>query len=132
MKRMNRLSRRVAGAAIGLMLGWWLAGMWGELNTAMPTLAAEEGHTQPHDAADAHAHGSTAHDTDHGDGHAHEAYADPNYVPGEGQTDWYPPVLWAAGGLFIAAIIIGVPMSKLRAPEPATTPASHDAHTSHH
>ena len=115
---MKRFSRRLVGALIGLALGWWLAGVWGDYWAGVHTLHAENAPGQTHAAEQAHEE-------------QHEAHADPNFVPGEGQTDWYRSVVLAAAGLFIAAVLIGLPVSRLRREAPPEPAPSHDAHGHH-
>ncbi len=132
---MNTITRRSLGILAGLTLGWYAAGLTPGLN---PSMAQHDTH---HDAApthddhaghdhDAHqpapAHADTTHDANH-----HEPIESASLlVPGPGQVDWYRPVLGIIAGLFVAAIVLGIPALKLRGPEPpdpATAPA-HDSH----
>jgi len=127
---MKRFSRRLLGAMLGLVLGWWLAGLVGDRLSGASVSLAENPHAaanQPAEPGGKHAAARNDHEHEAGDaGHGHEAFADPGFVPGAGQTDWYRGVLWAIGGLFVAAIVIGVPRMKLKSDEPAAAAASPD------
>ena len=47
------------------------------------------------------------------------------------QVCWYRPVVITAGGLFIAAVVLGMPALAMRGPEPAD-PADDHTHDAHH
>lgn len=131
---MNRITRRTIAAAGGLCLGWFAAGY-------IPALTATHLHAEdrPHHETEVTDHASAtndhaAPDTDHrATAAAH--HADPGrdaanlLVPANEDVGWYRPMLFTIGGLFAAAVLIGVPMMKLKAPEPAA--AAHDADAHH-
>lgn len=101
----------------GLCLGWYFAGL------ALPTATL---------AYDGHGHVAAA---GHGGGHGDNAaiHAAEALRPTPDQVRWYPAVVKTAVGLFVAAVILGIPAMKLRGPEPAEPPehadsAGHDDH----
>ena len=126
---MKRFTRRTLAAIVGLALGWLVAGMVPGLGTSLAESPAEShGHHASH-GDDGHANESDVHDThgqsgDHGE---HDAALDAARLlnPEWGDIGWYPPVLAVAGGLFLAAVVLGVPAMKLRGPEPADPAADH-------
>ena len=136
---MNRFTRRTVSAIAGVVLGWYVAGV--VPTSGLPALAspsmAEDAHHAPagHTPSGAEGHGLTASDThnnahnnDHGE--ADPALAAANLlVPQAEDIRWYKPVLIAIVGLFVAAVVLGIPALKLRGPEPPD-PASDD-HAGH-
>ena len=125
---MKRLCRRSISILIGLVLGWMVAGMMMGESVSL----AEEGHHVEH-AADSDADTGHGHD-DHADHHesAHDghendlaAQAAASLVPKETDIAWYGTVLVLAGGLFLAAILLGYPVMKLSGPEPPDPAADH-------
>jgi len=131
---MIQFRRRVLGVTIGLALGWSAAGYW-----SSTTLAQEpDPHHQDHhwvDVTSEGVHDPIPHPATHtGEHDAHSQELDQGQqaaaqlVPHPGQVDWYPSVLMALGGLFAAAVVLGVPALKLAAPDKAE-PANDDSHT---
>lgn len=127
---MKRFTRRAAAVVVGIVLGWYVAGVVsvGESPVAAPgpgASYAQASDTPPHDAHGDHAdtadegygtpdaHG--AHDTDA----EHDAAlaAAGQLVPGPQDIPWFRPMLYVAAGLFVAAIVLGIPALKLRGPE---------------
>lgn len=118
---MKRSLRRIIGVVIGLALGWWAAGFLPGSLSAEP---AGHGNNAPaskqHDAAhvaDSAVKGHDAH---------HEAdaglIAARQLVPTCEQAPWLRPVLLGVGGLFAAAILIGVPLARMK---PKAEPSAH-------
>lgn len=108
---MRRMTRRVIGLAVGLVLGWSAAGyisqgVAGDMDLTSKSTAA--------------AHGAV-HD-DHGDAAADAAG---KLVPAE--AAWFSGVGTGAVVLFVLAVLLGVPALALKAPEPPD-PAAHDHH----
>ncbi len=118
---MKRTLRRIIGVSVGLSLGWWAAGLLPGSLSAEP---ARPGHEAPankqHDAAHADDSAAKGHDAHH------EAdaglIAARQIVPSREQVPWLRPVLLGVGGLFAAAILIGVPLSRMK---PKAEPTSH-------
>lgn len=108
---MRRMTRRVIGLAVGLVLGWSAAGYISQ------GLAGDMGLTSKSTVA-AHA---AVHD-DHGDAAAHAAGM---LVPAA--AAWFPAVCTGTVVLFVLAVLLGVPALALKAPEPPD-PAAHDHH----
>ena len=125
---MKRKLIRCAAILIGAVLGWSAAGLL-PVNVGPSVTYAEDtaqdhaSHAESHDD-----HAAASHDS-HGSHEAHHddasAVAAKKLVPQSGDIDWYRYVVLAAAGLFIAAIVIGIPAMKLKAPEPAE-PDDHD------
>ena len=104
---MRVLRRRTVGVLIGLCLGWWGAGLAGPYLSSTAASVAGASAAQP-----AHEGG-----IDHGEGHGDATAA---LVPGAHerlQLGWYRWVLWSALGLFVAAIVLGIPSLALRGPD---------------
>ena len=147
---MNRFIRRVATVTVGLVLGWYvagviLAGQWPAIPGA--ELGANYAHASDaeagHDPHDEHGHatednhhtgsGHNGHDDEHGTDAAHGGGHDDDaalaaagqLVPGPGDIPWFRPVLYVAGGLFVAAVVLGIPALKLRGPEPPDPADTH-------
>lgn len=104
---MRRMTRRVIGLAVGLVLGWSAAGyisqgVAGDMDLTSKSTAA-------------------VHD-DHGDAAADAAG---KLVPAE--TAWFSGVGTGAVVLFVLAVLLGIPALALKAPEPPD-PAAHDHH----
>lgn len=120
----RRFTRRAAGILIGLVLGWYIAGMVIQPGVIM---ADDTNH-----AATASSHAEPDHSaTGSGDGHGHDPALDAAklLVPGSsGDIFWYGSVLTVAAGLFIAAVVLGAPTLKMRGPEPPDPAVAHDAH----
>ena len=147
---MKRLTRRAAAVIVGLVLGWYVAGIIpvGQspvvpapgANYALAS-SADDAHHDPHDdhghAADdslniddtpGAQHG--AHD-EHGVDAVHDAAlaAAGQLVPRPEDITWYRSVLCVAGGLFVAAVVLGIPALKMRGPEPTDPPDPADTHS---
>jgi hypothetical protein len=106
-----------------------------------PSPAAEP--PAPHDPSHLEIQTETHHDA-HGDlaaerdSHAsHDTHAshDPNpadhLVPQPQDITWYRPVIWAVAGLFIAAVLIGIPALIMKSPEPQDLPPTDDHDSTH-
>lgn len=145
---MKRLTCRAAGAIVGIALGWYVAGVvfTGQPSVA-PGLGANYAHASDadHDSHGEHApaaedsHGTHDVHDEHGDhdqhgadaGHDAALTAAGQLVPQSQDIPWFRPVLYVAAGLFVAAIVLGIPALKLRGPEPADAAADHSS-SSHH
>jgi hypothetical protein len=132
---MNRLTRRTVSAIAGVVLGWYVAGVVptsGPLTLASPSMAEDTHHAPAgHTPSGAEGHGLTApdsHSNDH-DGSDPALAAANLLVPQAEDIRWYKPVLIAIVGLFVAAVVLGIPALKLRGPEPPDPAA--DDHASH-
>jgi len=155
---MNRFTRRLLPVIAGLGLGWYVAGVTPGLEVTLAqyepqdthSLSGDHGHDQdthdrhngdsdyaeaPRDTGhDMAGHGERITDGDsHGGGHdaPHEVVSAKLLVPQSGQVPWYRMVIGLAVGLFVAAVVLGVPALKLRGPEPpdpAAAPHSGDSH----
>lgn len=90
----------MTGIVLGLALGWMAAGAF----AAGGDHAAAEGE--------------------------HHATAADNLVVEHGEAPFYHNVLFAATGLFLAAIVLGAPAEKMRGPLPPDPAEAHDDH--HH
>ncbi len=140
---MKRVIRRTLGIIVGLMLGWWFAGV--AMQTSDPWLGVSYGagvgdETDPNKAIyeySAGEHAQPHHDTGHGAGHKGDHHdqgvaAAELLMPGSlEQVCWYRPVVTTTGGLFIAAVVLGIPALALRGPEPPD-PADAHGHDDHH
>lgn len=114
---------RTVGIVLALCMGWYAAGLQDSRASGDGHDHSKHGHTQ-NDAAS-----NTAGD-DHHAGHAGDAAK--LLKPQPGDAPWYSSMLLIAGGLFVAAIVIGYPAMKIKGPEPAD-PADdhHDDHDGH-
>lgn len=119
---MNRNIRRVVTVIIGLGLGWYVAGVAPLFDNSFA--GGDQNHHQES--------GQGASDVSHDGGHEDDAglLAARQLVPKPEDITWYPAVLIIAAGLWIAALVFGIPASKLRVPEPAE-PDDH-SHDDHH
>ncbi len=145
---MKRWLRRSLAIAVGLGLGWYIAGWSPTLTRAQErhdaivsdaTPHATENHAAtpappapPAHQESAHPDGAAAHSQTlphNNAAHPNETHASPAamLVPQAYEVTWFPPVAFAAAGLFIAALILGIPAKRYAtAPPPqAHTPASH-------
>ncbi len=116
---MKRWRRRLAGIVVGLSLGYVVAGWW----TALPATAAQ---TEAHHDAPAASH------PDHSE-HSKDAHAATLLSPEGEHLAFVSPVLLTAAGLFVAAVVLGVPALRFRGelpPDPAD--AHHDDHAHDH
>ena len=152
---MKRIVRRSLAIAVGLALGWLAAGV--AMNTGVSaTMASDEvpaseaksepasteapaaPHVdapvgdKPHAASVEHPAGAPAHPGE-GHGGGHEGH-DPAVAamqglrPSPDQISWYPNVLLAIAGLFLAAATIGMISLKIRGPLPPDPADTHDDH----
>ena len=122
-KRFMKLSAIVLGGVMG-----WVAA--GAVADDSHTKHAEvDGHKSS--ATDAGSHGEKG-AGDHGDSHGGHHKPDMSTsVPTQDQP-WYPMVLMAIGGLFVAAIVVGVGAKKMGKDEPGKIASDHDAAHAHH
>lgn len=157
--RMKRIVRRSLAIVVGLALGWIAAGVAMNSGVsatlasdeapaeAKPVPASEEPAVVPHSDAPAgekphavkaqeHPAGPVAHPSDNHENHnAHAEGHDPAIVamqslkPTPDQIFWYPNVLLAIAGLFLAAVTIGMISLKIRGPLPPDPADTHDDHT---
>lgn len=121
---MKRITRRTIGAVIGLSLGWYVYGVVDPILSGKPSFAHED--KAAHQAAPAgHAERGkhpAEEDSEHVAGHL---------VPADGGAPFIRPVIYAAVGLFVAAIVLGIPAQALRGPEPPDPAEQHEAHGGH-
>ena len=106
---MKRLTRTLA-IVMGLGLGWWVAGLAPQILPGVEASFADQ---------DEHGQASEGQSVEHEDSAASEL------VPEKKDAPFYKPVLWAIVGLFIAAVVLGIPALKLRGPEPPDPAAAH-------
>jgi hypothetical protein len=73
---------------------------------------------------------------DHSSPHENDALP---LVPKPHDMTWFRAVVWSAAGLFVAAIVLGIPALKLKGEEPPEPVAGHDddhsgheSHPAHH
>ena len=111
---MRRLPRRLVGIVLGLCLGWYAAGVIGPGGTGL----ASDTET----AASADGHASSDHSSTH-----HEDNPAAALLPRADSIRWLRPVLYAALGLFVAAVVLGIPALMLKGPD-APEPDPHDGH----
>ncbi len=123
---MSRFTRRTLAVVLGLALGWYIAGTAGHLLPGASISLADD----PHDQATS----GQAHPSESGPGHSNPSEADAHgpqaardLVPGANDVPFIRPVVYATAGLFIAAIVLGIPALALRGPEPPD-PADEHAH----
>ena len=102
---MKRMSRRLIAVMLGLALGWYSAAL---LRVETASFASGE-----HAGAAADAHGTAADHGADGAGHAAEAL-----VPQGDRIPWLGAVRNGVIALFVAAVVIGIPVMKLKGPEP--------------
>jgi len=134
---MKRFTRRSAAAVVGLVLGWYVAGIVfvGGPSVVGPGVNYAHASDAAHDSNDDHHHAPVAEDPHgthdapgaHGDAAEHDAAlaAAGQLVPQQEDIPWFGPVLYVAGGLFVAAVVLGIPALKLRGPEPPDPADTH-------
>lgn len=128
---MKRIFRRSFSILVGLILGWTVAGMMLGESVSL----AEEGHDVTHAERSHAGHGHDDHVDQHEGGHGgHEkdlaADAAGLLIPQASDMTWYGTVLGLVGGFFLAAGLLGYPVTKMggqEPPDPAADP-SHDDH----
>ena len=123
---MSRFTRRTLAVVLGLGLGWYIAGTAGHLLPAVGALRADNPHDQTA-SGEAHPSESRSGDDNLSGDVAHGPQAAKDLVPGANDVPFIRPVVYAAAGLFIAAIMLGIPALALRGPEPPD-PANEHAH----
>ena len=108
---MKRVTCRTLAAIVGLTVGWYLAGMAGPHMPFVGVSFAE---------SDSSEHPS------HNSNDQHKEHTNPaeTLVPRE-SVAWIRPVLWGAGGLFVAALLIGPLVLKLSTPKNSAAPDDH-------
>ena len=99
---MTRFKRRSLAVVLGLALGWFVAGVAGNLFSAGTTLADDSTAQQEHVATDEADHGGPS-----------EEMAVETLVPQGHDAAFMRPVVYAAGGLFVAAVVLGIPALSL-------------------
>ncbi len=132
--RINRITKKLAVVVFGLALGWYVAGIapTAGVSLADDTQSHPKPHHPPHDLPHHGAlqggHGQppthAAADPHHDDHHDPALAAAQLLVPQRGDVGWYRPMLAIAVGLFVAAVVLGIPALKAQRPDPA---ADHDA-----
>lgn len=105
---MKKMTRRLIGIAIGLVLGWYAAGhMTGWANTQdAPIRPGHASSSSHHEDLPTPSHGSDR------SAAGHELTAAAKLKPQPQHTRWYSGVLTAVGGLFAGAILLGIPAMK--------------------
>ena len=120
---MKRLMRRSAAVATGLTLGWlaqgWTTGWWPQPNEVHAEEPAHDDHDLGHEHESGKAHSDQGAD-------AAKTLADVDRDLG-----WYKNALYAAGGLFVAAVAVGVPASRMRGPQEVEDHSGRDAVGAH-
>lgn len=126
-----------------LALGWVSGAAWSNRTTLADSVsheAAETSHETPHATpADVHGeveagHGESTDHAEHSD-HAEHATEDllaaKALVPTDRDVPFYPTVIALIAGLFVAAVVLGIPALKIRGPLPPDPADSHhdDAHS---
>lgn len=104
--------RRALSVIVGLGLGWYVAGL------APTFLQAKE---TPVEARQDQGEQSLA--SQSADGHSSPAAM---LVPAHDDVKWFGTMAGAAAGLFVAALVLGIPALRYKSPEPPTA-SSHDA-----
>ncbi len=116
MKRIRHITVRLTAIAAGLALGWHAAGLaFPPGAVAADTYAPASSHGETHHDADAAVASATQLVPTGADGHA-------------AAPTWYRGVVGGAAGLFVAAVVLGVPAAKLKTsppPQPANSTATH-------
>ncbi len=138
---MRRSAQRILAVVTGLVLGWYLAGMLPGIGASLAVeQAGEPPHAQTSHAAD---QPLPEHDTKHGTlppsshgGHTDHRSPHENdaihLLPKPHDMTWFRAVVWSAAGLFVAALVLGIPALKLKGEEPPEPVAGHDNdHGSH-
>ncbi len=126
---MRRMTRRTVAILGGIVLGWYAAGF-------LPGSLSQSAGPSPLFAVDAPDHdGHREGDALHGEaGQAHTAHDAAErgaqlLVPKTSdEVCWYSGVLWASGGLFAGAVVLGYPALRLRGPEPEAAQDDHGDH----
>ena len=114
----KRITRKRVAVAIGLCLGWYLAGLAGPYLPFVGASVAEDSPTE-----------KLREPAGYGDSEYGEAgKVSKNLVPGS-RPAWLNDVLTVAGGLFVAAVLLGPIALALRGPE---RPDPADEHESAH
>jgi hypothetical protein len=112
---MKRFTRRTVGAIVGLCLGWMAAGL--AFPTGSLSLAADPSHG--HGVKDP--------------GQEAAAKLVPHNAAGEpASPEWFGTVVKLIAGLFVAAIIIGIPALKAKGGDPAGLASADDQAHAHH
>ncbi len=120
------------GVSLGLILGWvsydatthWLRAEVEPAGAATSLSEAASESSGADHGAKAHAAGHAAGVVEHPAGHAAPGTAE--LVP-QGQQPWLVPMLAGVAGLFVVAIVVGVPLGRRPQPQPPepTPAASH-------
>lgn len=113
---MKRLTRRTLAIVMGLGLGWWVAGLAPQILPGVEVSFADQNE---------HAHSNEGNSV-HG-----EDSAASELVPEKKHAPFFKPVLGTIVGLFIAAVVLGIPALKLRGPEPPDPAAAHEHDDQH-
>ncbi len=99
---MSQFRRRTMVIVLGLFIGWYVSGV---MTPYLPGIGTS----------------SSGAVSDSG----YESDPQANLLVPNSEIPWLRPVLWSVGGLFVAAIIFGIPVIIFRAPDP---PDSHEDH----
>ena len=148
--------RKMVFIFVGLVVGWYTAGIVPIDESRLvlgPGVSYAEGDS--HGSGNHHDAGGHHHEIDHGEtanyssksdggheasGHHHggedhhegaDALAAGQLVPRSSDIVWFWPVLCAIACLFLGAVVLGIPILKLRGPEqpdPSDVHHDHDAH----
>jgi hypothetical protein len=105
-----------------LVLGWMAGGRWASLSTGAAT--PQGAVSGPQAAPKAGAAGNQAGDTS-GQPQGAAAAVD-QLVPAAGTTPWLRPVLWTLGGLFVAAVVVGVLLRRAQVRDPSNLATEFD------
>ena len=115
---MIRNTRRTIAVIVALVVGWLAAGYWAHWLPGTATFAVDTAEQEQAEADD-----PGASDPSSEGGHAADAL-----VPAPGDARFMRPVLIAAGALFLAAIVLGIPALVMRGPDPPDPAEAHDEH----
>ncbi len=137
---MKRFTRMVIATAVGLFLGWYVAGIVPEMtvsraqdidhrvgDSSVQRHAQNPGHGSPVTAGGDHARpGNGGANLD--DHHDPAVEAAKLLVPGSEDMPWFGSVMAVVLGLFVAAVVLGVPVLKLRRDQSPPEPVADHGH----
>jgi len=101
--------RRIMIVVVGLLLGWWAAGVV-DFTPQVDAATEEAPHQDVHAAEAAHQDANQQ---------AADALVPRDDDSQKAAPSWYRLVVYAAAGLFVAAILIGVPIVRRQASDAA-------------